>query len=344
MIRIEKERIDEFIRALMETWSVYAPARDGKNTLFAPVEDPAGIDHGIFNTDKSPKEIFFPHSEVLFEFEGGEIKKVERDARPIAVWGLRGCDARSLRLLDKVFGSAWQKPDNDMFEDPYWKEKYDDSIIFGTACNEPRSTCFCNWFGAGPHDGAGMDVKVVDTGEAFILDPVSEKGKKYIGSLKGWAEATKKDVTKMKAAAKEADKAMGEVFGMDGIQEKMADLFLKPVWNDIGAKCVNCGACAFICSTCHCFDVQDEGKKGKKGKRIRIWDTCMFPIFTMEASGHNPRDMSKDRLRQRFMHKFSYFINNYDEHLCTGCGRCVIVCPVNLDIREVVREVMACEA
>ena len=74
MIRIEKARIDEFIRTLMETWAVYAPAREGSSSLFAPVEDPARIDHDIFNTDKSPKEIFFPHSEVLFEFEGEKIK------------------------------------------------------------------------------------------------------------------------------------------------------------------------------------------------------------------------------------------------------------------------------
>jgi ferredoxin len=33
-------------------------------------------------------------------------------------------------------------------------------------------------------------------------------------------------------------------------------------------------------------------------------------------------------------------MDNYDEHLCTGCGRCVVVCPVNLDIREVIKKIL----
>lgn len=74
---------------------------------------------------------------------------------------------------------------------------------------------------------------------------------------------------------------------------------------------------------------------------MRIWDTCMFPVFTKEASGHNPRGLSKERVRQRVMHKYSYFVDNHGEFLCTGCGRCIAVCPVNLDIREVIREVLA---
>ena len=40
------------------------------------------------------------------------------------------------------------------------------------------------------------------------------------------------------------------------------------------------------------------------------------------------------------MHKYSYYPENYGEILCTGCGRCVMVCPVNLDIREVLRKIL----
>jgi len=40
------------------------------------------------------------------------------------------------------------------------------------------------------------------------------------------------------------------------------------------------------------------------------------------------------------MHKYSYFVDNYDEFLCTGCGRCILVCPVNLDIREVIKQIL----
>jgi ferredoxin len=59
-------------------------------------------------------------------------------------------------------------------------------------------------------------------------------------------------------------------------------------------------------------------------------------LFTLHASGHNPRPSKKERMRQRIMHKFSYTVENFDEIFCVGCGRCVRQCPVNLDIREMI--------
>lgn len=71
---------------------------------------------------------------------------------------------------------------------------------------------------------------------------------------------------------------------------------------------------------------------------MRNWDSCMFPLFTLHASGHNPRGQKIQRVRQRFMHKLKYYLDTYNGGVaCVGCGRCVQHCPVNIDIREVCR-------
>ena len=80
-------------------------------------------------------------------------------------------------------------------------------------------------------------------------------------------------------------------------------------WEELTASCIGCGACTYLCPTCHCFDIADESRL-YKGRRIRTWDSCQFPLFTKHASGHNPRKTKKERLRQRFMHKFSYAVEN----------------------------------
>ncbi|MCD6297627.1 MAG: 4Fe-4S dicluster domain-containing protein, partial [Deltaproteobacteria bacterium] len=93
--------------------------------------------------------------------------------------------------------------------------------------------------------------------------------------------------------------------------------------------------CTYLCPTCWCFDIQDE-VLGKEGDRIRNWDSCMFPLFTLHGSGHNPRDLKVQRVRQRFMHKLKYYVEKYENGVqCSGCGRCVRYCPVNIDIRQV---------
>ena len=104
--------------------------------------------------------------------------------------------------------------------------------------------------------------------------------------------------------------------------------------------CIKCGVCTYLCPTCSCFDIQDE-VRGDCGFRCRNWDTCMFGLTTQHASGHNPRPMGKERFRQRFMHKLKYFQDDFDVIMCVGCGRCVQSCPVNIDIREIVKALSA---
>ena len=42
-----------------------------------------------------------------------------------------------------------------------------------------------------------------------------------------------------------------------------------------------------------------------------------------------------ERCRNRIMHKFSYYPQNYNLLGCVGCGRCIRLCPVNNDIRSI---------
>ena len=48
-----------------------------------------------------------------------------------------------------------------------------------------------------------------------------------------------------------------------------------PFWEELGSKCLACNACAAVCPTCFCFDIQDVlDPDGQTGERQRIWDAC----------------------------------------------------------------------
>ena len=106
------------------------------------------------------------------------------------------------------------------------------------------------------------------------------------------------------------------------------------IWEEVATRCIGCGACAFLCPACHCFDIVDEGSRGE-GDPPQNWDACAFGKFTNHASGHNPRDLQNKRYRNRIMHKFKYYDDKFGKTLCTGCGRCVRACPVGIDIEAI---------
>jgi ferredoxin len=168
----------------------------------------------------------------------------------------------------------------------------------------------------------------------YLAKILSDRGQAFADAA-GWTE--KCDDT----AAFEAGKTAAEARIVSSVPTgNLADADLlalhgAPFWDDLAFACLNCGTCTFACPTCWCFDIQDE-VHGKCGVRMKNWDSCMFPIFTVHTTGHNPRGTKTQRVRQRFMHKLKYFVDKYETGImCVGCGRCVRQCPVNIDIRRV---------
>ena len=43
------------------------------------------------------------------------------------------------------------------------------------------------------------------------------------------------------------------------------------------------------------------------------------------------------------MHKFDYYPEKFGPVACVGCGRCLSVCPVGMDIFEIIEKVTADE-
>ena len=75
-----------------------------------------------------------------------------------------------------------------------------------------------------------------------------------------------------------------------------------------------------------------------KSERIRCWDSCAGENYRRVAGGKKARTDKGERLRNRFFCKFYYYPEQTGlgkTSACTGCGRCIDVCPVGVDITEV---------
>ncbi|MCP4750169.1 MAG: 4Fe-4S ferredoxin [Proteobacteria bacterium] len=332
-IKINKKDWEKGLEQLGGTYRLFGPVKDKDSHDFKEIDQGEAVATDLMNSRLSPKAVVYPQSETMFEYTLDEekddhniMKEVAVDTKPKAVLGVRPCDAASFLLVKRNF-------DNPEYPDPFWISSYEASTFVGLACDDPDSTCFCTSVGSGPYAEEGMDILLIKDGTGFVAKVMTTKGGD-LAHAAGWAEdAGSVDVEAMR---KKAEAKISTTVATDKLkQQELNDLFNAPFWDDAAFACLNCGTCTFSCPTCWCFDIQDENL-GLDGKRMRNWDSCMFPLFTLEGSGHNPRPQKVQRVRQRFMHKLKYYVDKYDAGVqCVGCGRCIRLCPVNIDIRNV---------
>ncbi len=327
---LEKEKIRDFLKELSKEHDVFVPKFENGMSFFGLWEG-EDFSPDYSNTKKSPKEILFPQFETLFSFKGNNVEVPPFDDKKKIIFGIRPCDAKAIKVLDFVF---FKDP-----QDPYYVSRRKNTLIVSLACKEPCPTCFCTSVGGSPVGRDGADLIIYPLSHGYLISSVTESGEKILESFTALKDAKDKD-------KKEAEAFEKRVFALvpkiDIDSEKIADRLesiSKDFFGRIYRKCLGCGICTYLCPTCHCFDIDDE-TKGDEGKRIRLWDSCMYPIYTLHASGHNPRPTGKERWEQRLMHKFNHFVRNHNIFGCVGCGRCVRYCPVNLDIRKVLEDAM----
>ena len=75
-----------------------------------------------------------------------------------------------------------------------------------------------------------------------------------------------------------------------------------------------------------------------RAERWRTWDSC----FTLDFSyvhGGSMRTSTKARYRHWLTHKLATWIDQFGTSGCVGCGRCIIWCPVAIDLTAEVRAI-----
>ena len=275
-----------------------------------------------------PKRFVLPQIERTMKINtsGGDIKIEATYNEPkLAIFGIRSCDVAGIYHLDRFYLGR-------DFTDIYYEKHRKNLFLVNMACTDKEldvmDECFCPCADTGPAARDHFDLQLMDLGdefmvvagspegEAFFADPMYRKGsqahverrhdiledvRKRFKTTTSWFSATVRYVSR------------GEI--------------LDKTFEEIGNRCMECGACTYVCPACTCFTVTDRKVGENEIERIRTWDACALSGFTRMAGGHNPRKAIHDRRNRRFFRKLAhYFIQRELSMACVGCGRCHVAC------------------
>jgi NAD-dependent dihydropyrimidine dehydrogenase PreA subunit len=266
----------------------------------------------------------------------GETKAREKKEEPVAICGVKNCDLFSLKIQDFVFLQGTE-------EDSIYKSRRENTLIISSDCPAFKEACFCRAFDINPHVSEGFDFNLSPASDGYLVDVGTDRARKITESIKGiLTTATFGQLSGRQAKREAVIKRMEEhlifhkIPKKEALQEIVLSGYNSQVWSEQMRTCVECGGCIFMCDTCHCFLLSDEKSEGN-AKRVRTWDGCLLKNFMKVAGGANPLRMRYMRLRNRYLKKFDFFIDNIGFQACCGCGRCIDVCPGRIDIRYILR-------
>jgi sulfhydrogenase subunit beta (sulfur reductase) len=294
-------------------------------------------DEALFGYAVGPqswKRFLHPPMERLWQArrddDGFAVIDTEQTPPRFAFLGVRSCELHAIAIQDRVFIGG-------SYLDTGYQRRRRDNFIIAVNCGEAGGTCFCVSMNTGPKVEAGFDLALTELlneeRHNFLVEVGSVYGGEVLATLP-YGPASSEESAAAEAVVARTATQMGRKLDTNGIKELLQSNPNHSRWDDVAARCLTCANCTMVCPTCFCTTVEDHTDlAGQTAERIRRWDSC----FTLDFSyihGGSVRKENRSRYRQWMTHKLASWIDQFGMSGCVGCGRCIVWCPVGIDITE----------
>ncbi|RLA33213.1 MAG: sulfite reductase subunit A [Gammaproteobacteria bacterium] len=289
---------------------------------------------GCVLTAQPWKAQLFPPERTLFSVtrKNGKLAFTASppDTTRRALVGVRPCELRAIEVQDAILR------DGPYADDEYTSRRAGTFAVV-VNCTRAASTCFCTSQSSGPRAKAGYDLALTellaDGPHRFTVEAGSPAGEALLERLV-LGDATGADREAVETGCAHAAAQITRRLKSAGLPEALKANHEHPRWNEVAARCLNCGNCTQVCPTCFCVAVEDQPDlAGIEATRSRRWDSCFNPAHSYVAGGVI-RNNTRSRYRQWLTHKLATWHDQFGHSGCVGCGRCIAWCPVGIDIIE----------
>jgi sulfhydrogenase subunit beta (sulfur reductase) len=327
VFRLNCDNLIPFLTELESFGELWGPVKKGTKHVYGKA-DPEEFDLGAVRTIIPAKKLVFPPHHRTWRFQDMTWEE-EVDVTEKVLFGIHPCGIHGLNIYHKFYTR--------LYPDPHYLRWREATLVVGLSCM-PDEHCFCY---ATDTDtvNEGFDIFVTNLEDFCLVWIGSPKGDKATMRLMHLFEPTTQiELDQYIKWRKKREDSFRTQIDLDGMPEIANFSLDSDIWSTIGDACLGCGACSMVCPTCTCFDVQSGYNLiEKESERTRYWYSCMYREYSMVAGGHDFRASRSERLKLWYTHKLIGFMSEYGSPACVGCGRCLVNCPVDINIYSVVK-------
>jgi len=336
----QTSQFNDFIRALKTNFKVFVPATKDSPAKEADYSYKLLSENEpfIFNPYRliEPLKVFFSHPKESVAEYFTPTKDIQNSDK-IIIFGIKNCDLAGHKVQDYVFSEG-------VAVDTSYRVRRENTILVSGDCTDFKQVCHCLAWEILPYPSEGFDLSLSPLNDGYLVEVGSRKGDELIQQFKEYFVPAKETQVAARKAKREnlVERLRRHLLPQNLVSKDNAQRLVRQgygldTWQQFMLTCVECGGCNFICDTCHCFLLADI-KENQKNSKLKLWDSCQYLNFTKVAGGANPLKNRTQRLRNRFLKKFDFFVDNLGMPACCGCGRCIEVCPGKIDLREVLKD------
>jgi len=310
---------------------VVAPQHKGENSFsYDIVRSAADVVFEYPRTIQPLKKYFLPPRETLLTFntKKNNFEESGIESKNRIFFGIHAYEMQGVLRLDYNFTKG--NPESN-----YLKRR-ENSLFIGIS-HTPDKYHFSKSVGIGIEETEGFCLFFEPIENGYLVFEIDNAGEELIAEFSnGFAINKQIDIE-----IKEKTIPAKIKYHYNRLPQVFEHVYRSKVWDEVANKCLGCGTCNLLCSTCYCFDVRDEVNLDiENGERQRFWDSCMLNQFAEVAGGENFRDKLSNRTRHRLYRKFKYITETSGKLHCVGCGRCSKFCPAQINIVEIINDLI----
>jgi len=338
---MKAKKLKKFLRYLQKENVIIAPSMEGEELVLKEIKNFDDIELTNEIPLDSFKKFLVPNREVL----GSSCSGIPPLTPPCkgggrVLFGVNAPDLKAITILNHIFE-----------KDPYYQTRMKKLLIVGyVSFPDEFNAPFAVHYEENNLEHFQFDIFIVEDaktspypllkgGECKVFTG-SEDGQRILDDF-GYSNY---ENVQFAGLVKEE----GQSASMVKVRAAMGKLTPKSkIFHDLGKKCIECGRCSLICPLCYCFCLDDEVRppltppcKGG-GRKERILTTCFYSEFSEVAGGQKFLKNPAERIYNWYEHKFVRFPDELSVPGCVSCGRCAKVCPVGIDIKNVMEGMLS---